>query len=215
MKSIFYNLIKVVFLLVLPFITLIRGSVFIHEQYNPWPFFSLLGGVLASALLLFFYITFIQARFTGKLGNAQSLKRSYWAALVLILVYCVPALLFLSAANAKHTAVQKEFTSLHPVLRLSISTLVFVDKKVLLTDASRLPEDYHKMGLKVKSNSLHYEQSSGYAHAVDIRTKGRSEFRNNLIIWYFKFMGFNTLRHVGTADHLHVSLMSHDRPGGI
>lgn len=215
MKSFLYNLVKIVFLLVLPFITLIRGAIFIHEQYNPWPSISIIGGVLFSALIIFFYIVFIQARITGKLGNITSIKRSYWAALVLILVYCIPGLLFLSAANAKHEEVQKEFTSLHPILRLGISTLVFVDKKVILTDAKRLPEDYHRMGLKVNSHSLHYKQSSGYAHAVDIRTRGRSEFRNNLVILYFKLMGFNTLRHVGTADHLHVSVMSHDRPGGI
>ena len=160
MKSIVYNLLKAVFLLVLPFITLIRGAVFIHEQYNSWPIFSIMGGILASALLIFFYITFIQAQFTGKLGDPQSLKRRYWAALVLILVYCIPGLLFLSAANAKHEAVQKEFTSLHPVLRLSISTLVFLDKKVLLTDASRLPEDYHKMGLKVKKSDTLKDQET-------------------------------------------------------
>jgi hypothetical protein len=43
-------------------------------------------------------------------------------------------------------------------------------------------------------------------HAVDLRTIGRAEWKNVLLNWYFRSMGFRTLRHVGTADHLHVSL---------
>jgi hypothetical protein len=101
------------------------------------------------------------------------------------------------------------------VLRLGIGTLVWLDRELLLTDADRLPEDYRRMGLPEKSASLHYRQSSGYTHAVDIRTAGRGELRNRLVESYFRLMGFRTLRHVGTADHLHVSLVSHDRPGGI
>jgi hypothetical protein len=71
------------------------------------------------------------------------------------------------------------------------------------------------MGLPTKSHSLHFKQSDGFSHAIDIRVKGRSEVRNWLLERYFRMMGFNTLRHFGTADHLHVSLLSHDRPHGI
>ena len=46
----------------------------------------------------------------------------------------------------------------------------------------------------------------GHVYAVDIRTKGRKEWQNSLVRGYFRAMGFETLRHVGTADHLHVSL---------
>lgn len=215
MKLFIFNLIKVIFLLILPFIALIRGAVFIHEQYELLPWLSLAGGVLISALLIFIYIVYFQAWIKGHLGNASSLKRGYWVALVLVLVYCAPGVLFLSAANAKHEEVQKEFRSLHPVLRLGVSTLIFLDKKLILTDAKRQPEDYRKMGLKTKNHSLHYKQNNGYAHAIDIRVNGRSGFRNFLIKQYFQWMGFNTLRHVGTADHLHISIMSHDRPGAI
>ena len=35
---------------------------------------------------------------------------------------------------------------------------------------------------------------------------GRSAVRNRLVQWYFAGMGFATLRHVGTADHLHVAI---------
>ena len=215
MRSFIYHSIKILLLLVLPFIVLIRGAVFFHEQYVLTPWIALIGGVMFSAILIFFYIVYIQAHFTGKLGTAKQMRRSYWLGLTIMTVYCIPALLFLSAANAKHSEVKNEFTSLHPVLRLGISTLVFIERDLLITDAKRQPEDYNKMGLPKKKNSLHYKQSDGYAHAIDIRTIGHSEFRNKLVERYFSLMGFNTLRHVGTADHLHVSIKSHDRPGAI
>jgi hypothetical protein len=62
------------------------------------------------------------------------------------------------------------------------------------------------MGLPPYERSLHLRQDDGYAHAVDLRTAGRSEWRNFLMRSYYRLMGFRTLRHVGTADHLHVSL---------
>jgi hypothetical protein len=41
---------------------------------------------------------------------------------------------------------------------------------------------------------------------LDIRTRGRREWRNRGLELAFWAMGFHALRHVGTADHLHVSL---------
>ncbi|MEL6925882.1 MAG: hypothetical protein AAFO94_17705, partial [Bacteroidota bacterium] len=76
-------------------------------------------------------------------------------------------------------------------------------------------EDYKRMGLKTKRHSLHYQQPSGFVHAVDLRTNNRSWLRNFLLRSYFQLMGFNTLRHGGTGDHLHVSILSHARPGAI
>jgi len=215
MKSLVFNLLKIIVFLLLPFIGLIRMAVFLHEHYNWFPWFSIIGGIIASALILFVYINYIRGRVIGRAGSFRSLKVGYWLSLSLVLVYCLPAVFYLSAGNAKYPKVQKEFRSLHPVLRLSISTLIVLEKDLILTDASRRPEDYRKMGLKSKQHSLHYKQKNGYVHAVDIRTKGHSGIRNGLVRLYFKMMGFNTLRHHGTEDHLHISLMSHDRPGGI
>lgn len=215
MKTFFFRSVKALFIIVLPFLALIRGAVFLHESYTIWPWAALLGGVLMSTVLIFLYLLYLQTWLRSSLGKVSEMKRVYWVALVLVLVYCLPALFYLSNNNAKHPEVRNEFTSLHPILRLGISTLVFLDKDLILTDGARLPEDYRKMGLATKSHSLHYQQSSGYSHAVDIRTKGRSEFRNNMIKGYFRLMGFNTLRHIGTDDHLHVSIMSRDRIGGI
>ena len=215
MRSLVYNFVKFVFLIFLPFYFLIRGAVFLHESYILKAWFSITGGIFSSALLLLIYILVIRGKLTGRYGNLRSIKRSYWIGLVVILVYCLPAILYLSRSNTKHEEVRKEYTSLHPILRLGISTVIHLDRNLILTDANRLPEDYRKMGLPTKKHSLHYKQSSGYSHAVDIRVKDRSEFRNWLLERYFRVMGFNTLRHDGTADHLHVSLMSHDRKGAI
>jgi hypothetical protein len=90
-----------------------------------------------------------------------------------------------------------------------------IDENLVITDASRVPEDYKKMGLPTNKSSLHYKQKDGYAYALDLRTNGRYEIRNFLIKSYFYFMGFNTLRHVGTDDHLHISLPCHYKKGGI
>lgn len=215
MKSILFFLLKSIALLVLPFIALIRGAVYFHSEYEWHPQLAIMGGAVVTLILLIIYFTWFYGRLTGKLGSSESFKFRAFLALVIVLGYCAYGLFFFNGKNAKSEAVRSEYTSLHPILRLSISTILFVDNKLILTDASRLPEDYKKMGLKKKAHSLHYKQSNGYAHAFDVRTKGHSELRNGALKLYFELMGLNTLRHGGTADHLHVSLKSHDRPGGI
>jgi hypothetical protein len=62
------------------------------------------------------------------------------------------------------------------------------------------------MGLPEPEWSLHYRQEDGWVHAFDLRTNGRSGIRNWFTGTYFRALGFRVLRHVGTADHLHVSL---------
>lgn len=215
MRAALFFILKTIVILVLPFIFLIRGAVYMHEHLQAYPGMAILGGAVATIILLLFYFAIFYGRLTGKLGNRNAFKFKMLFALLLVGAYCVHALSFLSKNNAKTTEVQQEYRSLHPILRLSISTILFVDKDLILTDASRLPEDYRKMGLKTKKQSLHYKQKNGYAHAFDVRTKGHSGVRNFLLEWYFKLMGLNTLRHGGTGDHLHISLKSHDRPGAI
>ena len=121
-------------------------------------------------------------------------------------------MLYISGKNVKSTEIAREYTSLHPILRLGVTTILLVDKNLVVTDANRTPEDYRRMGLDDKSQSLHYRQKDGYTHAIDIRTNGRSGIRNFLLKIYFRAMGFNVMRHGGTGDHLHISLLSHDRP---
>ena len=206
------RIIFIILILILPFITLIRGAVFLHNTYALHPWLSVLLASGGTLLLLTLYFSFIAKKIKGRRSSRKEIKRRALFAGILIFLFCLKALIFLSIDNVKHHEVQQEFLSLHPILRLSVSTLIFIDKDMIITDASRLPEDYRKMGLASKKNSLHYIQEDGFVHAIDIRTNTRSEIRNKLIKWYFSAMGFNTLRHGGTADHLHVSLKSHHRP---
>src|SRR2546422_919283 len=68
------------------------------------------------------------------------------------------------------------------------------------------PEDYKTMGLPPNDGSLHLVQRDGYAHAADLRTGGRGFLSNRLLQLYLWGLGFSTLRHTGTSDHLHVEL---------
>lgn len=211
--GILLKIIRVVLILVLPFFILIRGSAFIHNRHDLGPWISLGGGALITAFILFIYMTFIYRRFTKKFGDSDNLKRRSLFALALVVLYCGYGLFFISSDNFKNPALKSEITDLHPLLRMGVSTFIIMDKDMIITDASRVPEDYRKMGLKTAKNSLHYKQKDGYAYAIDLRTNNRNEFRNRAMQMYFEILGFNTLRHVGTDDHLHISLTCHYRRG--
>ena len=215
-KQILSFLFQLFLMLVIPFWLLIRGSVFLYESYD-WHYFpALFISGLVVALILLVYVAMVWDLFFGAKSMSRStIKGKMIFVLILMAIYTGFSLYNLSGKNAKSTEVKKEFTSLHPFLRLAVGTLVWVDSDVLITDASRKTEDYKQMGLKSKKRSLHYKQANGYVHAMDLRTKGHSNVRNYLIKTYFRMMGFNTLRHVGTADHLHVSLSVKDQPGAI
>ena len=214
-RTILSLIFKALLILTLPFILLIRGAIHLHIHHQTYPSISIMGGMLLATLLVIVYLVFVYGYATGYWTSLQTLKKIAWIALFLVGAYSLHALLFLAKHNAKTPAIQQQYTQLHPILRLSISTVLFLDKDVMITDAQRQPEDYRKMGLPSKKRSLHYPQSDGYVHAVDIRTKGHFEVRNFFLKLYFSAMGFNTLRHIGTGDHLHISLLSHDYPRGI
>ena len=120
--------------------------------------------------------------------------------------FCLYSLLYLSDSNAKASEVRSEFNSLHPILRVAVSTTILADRTLIITDAKRDLDDYSSMGLPANSRSRHLPQSDGFVHAVDIRTNGHSEFRNTMLEMSYRLMGLKTLRHVGTADHLHIEL---------
>jgi len=210
-----FQIFKVLLLLFLPFIILIRGAVFLYLSYD-WPsWLALLGGAGGAILSLVIYFSFFYGKVTGKLGDVGSFKRRSFIAMIMVVGYCIHGMFFLSSSNAKSSSVRSGYNKVHPILRMGTSTLAYIDRDLIITGTDRVPEDYRKMGLPTKRHSLHYHQSNGYAHAVDLRTNGHSEFRNFALKAYFKLMGFNTLRHVGTGDHLHISLSSKDVPGAI
>ena len=138
---------------------------------------------------------------------------SRWIALPIGVAWCVYAAFYLARTNAKSDVVHGYYLSVHPVLRVALSTVILVDPELVITDMARTPADYGHMGLPVNDRTKHYVQSDGWVHAVDIRTRERNEIENRAIQLYFWLMGFSTLRHVGTADHLHVQL-SYEAGGG-
>lgn len=189
---------------VLPFFTLERASVFLFHNYALGSWLALAGGASATLLLLSSYLVAVSVRFGGKGRVPGALLKG---AGILVGAYCLFTLLYLSAGNAKTEEVRSTYTSLNPLLRVGVSTLLVVDRDGLLTATGRDLEDYATWGLSTNEASLHFPQKDGYVYAVDIRTIGRPEWRNRAVSLYFRAMGFGTLRHVGNADHLHVFLL--------
>jgi hypothetical protein len=194
---------KVALLIVLPFIVLLRTAIYLYLQQDVPTWLALGGGAVLALLVLTGYGAWISKKVTGK-GRVGFVAK--WVALPLVLFYCGYALLHLASVNAKSDEVRSYYTSLHPLLRISVSTFTLLDGDLVITDLARTREDYVTMGLPVYEASLHFRQEDGYVHAMDLRTLDRAAWRNWLMQGYFLLMGMRTLRHVGTADHLHVSL---------
>lgn len=203
------KLIGLVLLLVLPFFLLIRTSVYLNitHGYNGW--LALTGGILLTSFILLLYQLILFRRAKHKKRVA---KISGSIASIMVGGFCLYAVFYLSGVHAKSEEVRAVYRSLHPILRVAVATTTLADNSLVITDIKRTEEDYAKMGIPLNRASMHYEQSNGFVHAIDLRTKGRSEFRNKSIEYALKAVGLKTLRHVGTADHLHVALpLSHNR----
>ena len=130
-----------------------------------------------------------------------------WIALPAVVLWSAFSLFYLSKANAKTPSVREAYTSLHPVLRLAVSSAIIADGDLVVTDARRNAADYRRMNLPVFERTMHYQQPDSWVHAIDVRTIGHNEVRNFALTWYFRAVGLRVVRHVGTADHLHVELV--------
>ncbi len=187
----------------LPILLLIRGGVLLYGWWGlgTWP--ALAASALATLTLLATY-----AGAAGKwLGARKKLRRLFARGAVGIgAAYVAYALVFVASANVKADDVRAEYRALHPLLRVGSSAIILVDPGSVITDGARTSEDYARMGLSPLQRSLHYRQSDGYVHALDLRTTGRSGVRNLAVHVALRALGFDVLRHVGTGDHLHVSL---------
>lgn len=201
--ALFFFIAKAVAIVVLPFLVLLRSSVYLYQDRGIPTWLALAAGVALTLGVVTAYGAWISKRLTGKARVALITK---WVALPLVLFYCGYSLLYLARVNAKTEGVREYYTSVHPLLRIAVSTLILIDDEIVITDLGRTPADYIAMGLRVNEASLHYRLDGGYVHAMDLRTIGRSAVRNRFTQTYFRLLGFRTLRHVGTADHLHVSL---------
>jgi hypothetical protein len=203
------GVLKVALIIALPFAVLVRGAVFIYKHGTSSVWVALIVAAFLSATVVTAYAVWLARKFTdkgGKSGRALIIPLAKWVGLPLVLFYCAYSLLYLASVNAKSEPVRAYYRSVHPLLRIGLSTLVLVDRDMLITDAGRLPEDYRRMGLPANSRTRHYRQADGWIHAIDLRTSGRGEIKNRGVQFCFWLMGFDTRRHVGTADHLHVEL---------
>ena len=201
---------KVIIIVTVPFILLVRGAVHMHNASDYLPWVCIAGGMLMAMAIVFIYLSFIHRLFVT--GDGLPLKMRLFITLFIVGTYVAHGVFYISTENMKSDALRAEMRDVHPLIRLAVSTLIHLDKSLVITDADREPEDYQDMGLKSPQHSLHYKQYTGYSHAMDLRTRSRPEWQNLLVRNYFRLMGFRTLRHHGTADHLHISLMSHDHP---
>ena len=194
---------KFALILALPFLVYVRSAVGLYSQGGLSPMLSVIGAGMITAVLLAGYAAWLSRRFKGR-ARAESIMR--WVAIPTLVAWVTYSLLYVASANTKSVEVQREYRSMHPVLRLAVATAIMGDGDLVLTDSRRVAGDYGRMGLPVNQRTRHYAQKNGWVHAVDLRTNGRSEIRNRALQLYFALMGFQTLRHVGTADHLHVQL---------
>lgn len=193
---------RLVVIVALPFIVLVRGAVLLHQRYGLGAWLALGGSGVGTLVVLTLYGGWVSRRFTSRARWGPVAK---WIAAPLVVCYCGFGLLYLSRMNAKTEEVRAVYAATHPLLRIALATLILVDRDALITDLAREPDDYARMGLPANPRSLHYRQSDGWVHAVDLRTVQRP-VASWLVSGYFHAMGFSTLRHSGTADHLHVEL---------
>lgn len=193
--------------LILPFVLLVRTSVLLYSNYhiNGWLALSL--GVLAKVLLLVAY----GGIFIYKFGmGKKAFMNIIQGVLVLAMAFALYGIMYHSSLNTESEKVHSYYRSLHPIMRVALSTVTLADSDMVITDIRRRPKDYQKMGLSENKQSLHYLQENGYVHAVDLRTKGRPVWKNWLFENVLKLLGLSTIRHVGTEDHIHVYLPLND-----
>ncbi|MEX2152814.1 MAG: hypothetical protein WD825_05695 [Gemmatimonadaceae bacterium] len=197
-----FAILKVAAVVALPFVVYVRASVLLYVQGAP-SWLAVSGAAILTMALAAGYAAWLSRRFSGR---ARARTISHWVALPIAAAWCAYAALYLARVNAKSDQVRAYYAAVHPVLRVALATAILADPDIVVTDLQRTPEDYGRMGLPVNNRTKHYRQPNGWVHAVDLRTRERGEIRNRMVQLYFWTMGFQTLRHVGTADHLHVQL---------
>ena len=198
-----------VLLLCLPFWLLVRGCLWLAVDRGWPPGLALVGAAALATVAVAASTCWLGARIVPRpRGRWRGWRVAVTLAACAVIVFAGHSLVVLSELHAKGPAERAEYSELHPTLRLAIGSLRILDDRVLVTDVARRVEDYAGMGLPAPSRSLHIEQSDGFVHAIDLRTLGRGAIHNALLRLYFEAMGFDTRRHVGTADHLHVELPS-------
>ncbi len=187
----------------LPFFVLVRGSMYAYQSMG-WGTWSSIGlGMFGTVVVFSGYAIWLWRRITGE---GRWLRIMQLVLITVVAGYSTYGLLYLSSGNAKDPDLADYYMSLHPLMRLGASTYLLFDRNAVVTDLARTAEDYLAMGLPIDETSLHFKLGDRYVHAMDLRTMGRSPRRNALTVAYFRIMGFRSLHHVASVDHLHLSL---------
>lgn len=189
--------------LLLPIPIFLRTSVFFYQNRHFGDWSSIFMGFIV-ALTVWSVFGWLVLRKLDKLKHIVQVLRKI-AVFVFVFQIALGSM-YISGAHLKNESLKASYREVHPILRMSIVVSAMISPDLVMTDLARSKEDYRRMGLPQKEFSLHFLQPSGYVHAVDIRTQGKSEIRNKLLQFGFWMCGFSTKRHVGTADHLHISL---------
>jgi len=200
--TVFLASLKALAVFALPFLVYVRASVYLY-RHGAHPWIAIIASAILTFGIVFGGIILVARRFHRRARVPTVVK---WAALPVVFAWCIYAAFYLSRVNVKSDEVRAYYRTVNPILRVALSTIVLFDPDLVVTDMGRVAEDYRRMGLPVNERTKHYRQPDGWVHAVDLRTRGRGEIRNRAVQLYFWSMGFSTLRHVGTADHLHVQL---------
>jgi hypothetical protein len=198
-----FALLKVIGILALPFLLYVRSSVSFYRHGVP-TWLAIVSGAVLTFGVVSTYAILMSRHLPGRRARAISVTK--WVALPLVLSWTLYSAFYLARVNTKTDVVRSYYMAVHPILRVALSTVILFDSDLVITDTRRSTEDYPRMGLPVNNRTFHYQQADGWVHAVDLRTSGRSAIKNRAVQLYFWMMGFSTLRHVGTADHLHVQL---------
>ncbi len=194
-----------VLLLILPLLVLIKGTVMSYQSEMGYLISLLIGGLAAFVVLLTYLIAI--DRVAGR-----QVFFNIWiklgVAAISVLSFMLYSMYVLNDENVKNRRIASQYTQTHPVLRLGLQSWSLFDRKLVITDIARSLSFYRRHRMRTYHRSLHFPQKylDGRVYALDIRTKGRGKFRNWITQVMFRMMGFGTLRHTGTADHLHIEL---------
>src|SRR2546426_7333079 len=127
-------LLKIVMIIALPFAVLVRGSVFIYEHGTRSVWLAVLTAGILTGGVVTAYAVWIARKLMRRGvrgGRALVMPVAKWVALPLVLFYCGYSLLYLASVNAKADPVRAYYGSVHPLLRLALSTAILDRKSVV------------------------------------------------------------------------------------
>lgn len=183
---------------------------------------SFIGWIFYSPMFIYNNIEFLNANLSLIVGNYITLSVLLLAVYIkykpkFVIYIFLFSLTFVTAAslyfnnntlessNFKNDSEIEQYNNkTHTILKYYTAMFSVLDDELIITDSKRVPDDYSKMNLKEFERSLHYVQSDGYSHALDIRSKDRTYFSKFLVTSYYQSLGFDIIEHDGTNIHFHV-----------